>query len=38
MKKILIVALLIGLTACASFPPGTKTAPAFPDDPFDHSM
>lgn len=38
MKKILIIALLIGLTACASFAPGTKVAPGFPDDPFEHSM
>jgi hypothetical protein len=37
VKHALIVTILLALPACASFPAGTKVAPAFPDDPFELS-
>lgn len=37
MKRFLTLAALLALSACADFPPGTKVAPGFPDDPFELS-
>jgi predicted small lipoprotein YifL len=37
MKRFAMAATLFTLSACADFPPGTKVAPAFPNDQFELS-
>jgi hypothetical protein len=37
MKRFAMAAALFTLSACADFPPGTKVAPAFPNDQFELS-
>ena len=36
--KLLVIAALFALSACADFPPGTKVAPGFPEDNFELSL
>jgi starvation-inducible outer membrane lipoprotein len=38
MKLFVIATALVALSACASFPSGTKVAPAFSDDQFQLSQ
>lgn len=38
MKYALSVTIAFALSACASFTPGTRVAPGFPDDPLQLSL